>query len=232
MEEFKSLDEVTTVDRRNTYFVLRNRITGKTRPQELKDHYESVSRFVLSETVPEKVRSHFNTAKNVLLYTWFAYGFFPVAELQALNALELALKERIGEDGLKALKKQLKKTGKRPGMQAYIEHAAASKWIKNEDFQAYERAKNELLLEMNEKMGGKGLSSIEFDKNEIAVPEKDTIDFVGVLIQTVNWIRNTHAHGDVMLYPVSVWRTFEICSDFINALYRRQIPQDNVSDQS
>ena len=127
MEELKSLDEVTTVDRRNTYFVLRNRVTGETRPQELKGHYESVDGFVLSETAPEKVQSHFNTAKNVLLYTWFAYGLFPVAELQALNALELALKERIGEDGLKTLKKQLKKTGKGLGLQSYIEHAAASK---------------------------------------------------------------------------------------------------------
>lgn len=231
MEEFKSLDKVTTVDRRNTYFGLRNRVTGETRPQELKDHYESVGRFVLSETAPEKVRSHFNTAKNVLLYTWFAYGFFPVAELQALNALELALKERIGEDGLKALKKQLKKTGKRLGLQAYIEHAAANKWIKNEDFQAY-HTKQELLLKMSEEMREEGLSSIEYDEDEIAVPEENTTDFVGALINTVNWIRNTHAHGDVMLYPVSVWQTFEICSDFINALYQRQIPQDNVSDQS
>jgi hypothetical protein len=228
MEEFKSLDEVTTVDRRNTYFVLRNRVTGETRPQELKDHYESVGRFVLSETVPEKVRSHFNTAKNVLLYTWFAYGFFPVAELQALNALELALKERIGEDGLKAFKKQLKKTGKRHGLQAYIEHAAASKWIKNEDFQAYhrapyERARYELQLKKSEEMREKGLSSIEYDEDEIVVPEENTTDFVGILLNTVNWIRNTHAHGEVMLYPASVWQTFEICSDFINALYRKNI---------
>ena len=228
MEEFKSLDEVTTVDRRNTYFVLRNRVTGETRPQELKDHYELVGRFALTETVPEKVRSHFNTAKNVLLYTWFAYGFFPVAELQALNALELALKERIGEDGLKALKKQLKKTGKRLGLQAYIEHAAASKWIKNEDFKAYHRApyaraRYELQLKKSEEMREKGLSSIEYNEEEIVVPEENTTDFVGVLINTVNWIRNTHAHGDVMLYPVSVWQTFEICSDFINALYRKNI---------
>lgn len=228
MEEFKSLDEVTKVDRRNTYFVLRNRVTEETRPQELKDHYESVSRFALSETVPEKVRSHFNTAKNVLLYTWFAYGFFPVAELQALNALELALKERIGEDGLKALKKQLKKTGKRLGLQSYIEHAAASKWIKNEDFGAYHRApmewaRREYEIRKSEEMRAKGLNSIELNYDEIVVPEENLTDFIGFLIGTVNEVRNTHAHGEVMLYPVSVWRMFEICSDFINALYRENI---------
>jgi hypothetical protein len=225
MEEFKSLDEVTTVDRRNTYFVLHNRATGETRSQELKDHYESVGTFVLSETVPEEVRSHFNTAKNVLLYTWYVYGFFPVAELQALNALELALKERIGEGGLKVLKKQLKKTGKRPGLQAYIEHAAASKWIKNEDFEAYhrapyERARQKLLLKKSEEMREKGLSSIKYDEEEIEVPDTNTTDYIGILLDTVNYIRNVHAHGETMLYPASVWQTFEVCADFINALYR------------
>ncbi len=75
MEEFKSLEEITAVDVRNTYFVLRNRETGKTRPQELRDHYDSVNRFVLSLSVPEKVRSRFNTAKNVLLYTWAGHCF-------------------------------------------------------------------------------------------------------------------------------------------------------------
>lgn len=227
MEEFKSLDEATTVDRRNTYFVFRNRTTGETRPQELKDHYGSVGRFVFYETVPEKVRSHFNTAKNVLLYTWFAYGLFPVAELQVLNALELALKERIGEGGLKVLKKQMKKTGKRLGLQSYIEHAAARKWIKNEDFHAYhrapyEQAKYNYVLEKTAEMTAKGLNSIELDYDEVEVPTENTTDFLGILVGTVHNIRNIHAHGEAMLYPASVWRTFEICTDFVNALFREQ----------
>lgn len=106
MEEFKLLDEVTTADVRNTYFVLRNRETGETRRQELRDHYEAVSRFVLSQSVPDNIRSRFNTAKNVLLYTWFVYDFYPVAELQALSVLELALRDRIGDETLKTLRKQ------------------------------------------------------------------------------------------------------------------------------
>lgn len=225
MEEFKSLEEITTVDVRNTFFALRNRVTGEARPQELKDHHESVSRFNLNEAVPEKVQSHFNTAKNVLLYTWFVYGFFPVAELYALNALELALKERIGEDGLKEFKKKLKKSGKRVGLQAYIEHAVANKWIKNEDFSAYhrapmERARMDYLARKSEEMHAKGLDSIEINYDEIEVPEENTTDYLGILQHTVHEIRNIHAHGEAMLYPASVWITFEICSDFINALFQ------------
>lgn len=233
MEEFKSLEEIMTVDVRNTFFALRNRVTGDTRPRELKDHHESVSRFNLNEAVPEKVQSHFNTAKNVLLYTWFVYGFFPVAELYALNALELALKERIGEDGLKELKKKLRKIGKRIGLQAYIEHAAANKWIKNEDFGAYhrapiERARMDYLARKSEEMHAKGLDSIEINYDEIEVPPENTTDYLRVLQHRVHKIRNIHAHGEVMLYPASVWMTFEICSDFINALFKEHTNESSL----
>ncbi|MHB1142254.1 MAG: hypothetical protein ACYC1T_10935 [Sulfuricaulis sp.] len=226
MEEFKSLEEVTTVDVRNTFFVLRNRVTGEARPQELKDHYESVSRFTLNRTVPEKVQSRFNTAKNILLYTWFVYDFYPVAELQALSALEFALRERIGEESLEILKKQKKPLG----MRTFIEHAVENKWIKNEDFGAYhrapmERAKKNYLIQKIAEMNAKGLDTIEIDYDEIQTPVENTTDYLGVLMHTVHKIRNIHAHGEAMLYPASVWMTFEICSDFINALFQEYTDQ-------
>lgn len=223
MEEFKSFDEIAAVDVRNTYFVLRNSETGATRPQELRDHYDSVSRFNLSRSVPEKVRGRFNTAKNVLLYTWFVYDFYPVAELHALSALELALRERIGEENLKTLKKQWKQLG----MHTFVEYAAKNKWIKNEDFSGYhrapiERARLDYLIRKTKEMEEKGLDSIEIDYDEIEVPTENGTDYISILMNTVHRIRNIHAHGETMLYPASVWATFEICSDFINALFRNQ----------
>lgn len=226
MEEFKSLDEVTTVDVRNTFFVLRNRVTGEARPQGLKDHYESVNRFTLNRAVPEKVQSRFNTAKNILLYTWFVYDFYPVAELQALSALELALRERIGDESIEILKKQKKPLG----MRTFIEHAVEKKWIKNEDFGAYhrapmERAKKNYLIQKIEEMNARGLDTIEIDYDEIQTPVENTTDYLGVLMHTVHKIRNIHAHGETMLYPAAVWMTFEICSDFINALFKENANQ-------
>jgi hypothetical protein len=227
MEKLKSYDEITTVDQRQTYFALRNRITGESRPKTLADHYESVNSFVLEDAVPDKVQSHFNTAKNVLLYTWFAYGFYPVAELYVLSALELALRVRIGEEGLKELKKQLRKQHKQPGMRSFIEHAVAKGWIKNEDFEAYhrapyEQAKHNYVMEKTAEMKAKGLDSIELDYDEVEAPMENTTDFLGILVDTVHYIRNIHAHGEAMLYPASVWQTFEICTDFVNALFREQ----------
>ncbi len=220
MEEFKSLEEVTVVDSRNTLFILRNIVTGETRPQELKDHYESVSRFTICTSAPENVLSRFNTAKNVLLYTWFVYDFYPVAELQALSALELALRERIGERGLK----EIRKTKKSIGMQTYIAHATENGWIKNEDFSAYHRAPMEqarmnYFIQKTEEMRAKGLDSIELNYDEIQISKENTTDYLGILVDTVHHIRNIHAHGEPMLYPPSVWTTFELCSEFINALF-------------
>lgn len=220
MEEFKLLDEVTTADVRNTYFVLRNRETGETRRQELRDHYEAVSRFALSQSVPDNIRSRFNTAKNVLLYTWFVYDFYPVSELQALSVLELALRNRIGDEALKTLRKQ----GKQLGMYTFIDYAVKSKWIKNEDFSGYhrapiERARMDYLMRKSEEMRTKGLDSIGLDFDEIEVPLTNTTDFLATLLKTVHRIRNLHAHGETMLYPASVWTTFEMCMEFINALF-------------
>lgn len=223
MEEFKTIEEVTTVDVRNTYFVLRNSETGETRPNDLPDHYQSIGRFILNQSVPEKIRSRFNTAKNLLLYTWFVYDFYPVAELHALSALELALRHRIGEEELKVLRKQRKQLG----MHTFVEHAVNNRWISNEDFSAYhrapmERARMDYLIRKTEEMRAKGLDSIAVDYDEVRVPEENTIDYLGILLKTVHRIRNAHAHGETMLYPASVWTTFEVSSEFINALFRGQ----------
>ena len=225
MEEFKSLDTVTVVDPRFLHIVSVDRTTGAFQQITLHDHHSHICRFLLADIVPEDIRSHFNTAKNVLLYTWFAYGLYPVAELQALNGLELALKTRIGDSGLKNLKKHQRKHSKALGLQFYIEHAAANSWIRNEDFQAYhrapyEQAKWDLHMKKIREMEDKGLTIIDVDESEIVVPEVNTTDFIAILIDTVNKIRNIHAHGEVLLYPASVWQTFEICTDFINALFR------------
>lgn len=228
MEKFKFFDEVITVDQRNTSFVLQDRTTGKIRPQELRDHYELVSMFTLNEEVPERVQSHFNTAKNALLYTWFFYGFYPIAELQALSALELALRERIGKEGLK----QLKKKKKNIGIQTFIEYAVENEWIRNEDFSAYhiapkERARMDYLIRKIKEMNVNGLDSIEINYREVEVPVENTTNFLEILMNTIHKVRNIHAHGNTMLLPASVWKTFEICRDFINALFREH---DDQSD--
>lgn len=221
MEEFKTLDDVLNSDSRWDAMVLVNRETGEVRPTALLDHYGRVNEFILSNTVPEAIRSQFNIAKNLLLYSWFIYPFFSVAEMHVMGVLELSLRTRIGVAGMK----DLKRMKKRHGLFSYIEYARGKGWIRNEDFSAYHRApfdigrQNYLAQKIGE-MQERGLKEIQIDYDESEIPTENPVDYIGILLDTVNEIRNIHAHGDPMLYPASAWQSFEMCCDFVDALYR------------
>lgn len=108
MEELKRLEEITAPDSRTLGFVLVNRETGKKRAFGVEDLYEEVEFIKLHEGVPEEVRSEFNVARNVCLYSWFCYPFHNVACLKAYTTIELALRLRLGkEEGASALRPML-----------------------------------------------------------------------------------------------------------------------------
>jgi hypothetical protein len=64
--------------------------TRETRPKTLEDHYSRVRVFSLSESVPDKIQTHFEVAKNLLLYSWFVHNFISPAEMQAYASVEYA----------------------------------------------------------------------------------------------------------------------------------------------
>lgn len=98
------------------------------------DQYESIRGSEFNAAVPHSIRVHFETAKNLYLYSWFVYRFYPVAEQQALTSLEFALRERLlqaGESG----------KGKRRirGLAAQLQRARALGFIRNEGLKIRER---------------------------------------------------------------------------------------------
>lgn len=79
----------------------RRMLVGVQDPQsELAARHAFLSTLALDEAVPEHVRTHFETAKNVLLYSWCVYRFHMVAELYALSTLEFAFRERLRTLGI------------------------------------------------------------------------------------------------------------------------------------
>jgi hypothetical protein len=104
-------------DPRNTIFVRINLTDGTSQPIELADHHEGVSACVLHAGVPEDIVIQFETARNVYLYSWFIYRFFPVAEHQSLACLELALRLRLKEEIRTG-----KIRGKRPTLRPLLEY--------------------------------------------------------------------------------------------------------------
>ncbi|MFS2105622.1 hypothetical protein [Ralstonia sp. Ralssp135] len=196
---------------------------GNVRAIELLDHLESVTQLSLSEDVPDTVRVHFDTARNVLVYTWFVYRFYAVAEQQALTSLEFALRERL-ESGrfatpaplsrkLRGLSDRLAEARK----QGLIDSATlprAADW-------ALERARHRFQLEQVDRMTRLGLCSLEVDDSRVQPsPEDLQHDWIETFILYLPKVRNMYAHGTETLHP-GVLRTFEIVRDLIGQLFSK-----------
>lgn len=108
MEDFKKLIEVNEPDERNFLFGSYDQKTENWTPLTLKKLYKAVKSININESVPESVISQFNVAKNLAIYTWYSYSFHQISELKAYSCVEMALKEKLGENkhGFKGLIKR------------------------------------------------------------------------------------------------------------------------------
>ena len=106
MEKLKALDEVCQPDVRYRNRVDLDLTTGAVSETTIQSIYRLIEPIHLSEKVPDDVRSHFEIAKNLALYSWFVYSFNVVAAMQAYSTLEMALKQKAGKKRI-SLKKSL-----------------------------------------------------------------------------------------------------------------------------
>ncbi len=104
-------------DPRQKYFEIKDRQTNKSREFQLEDYLNPVKNLHLNNSVPDDIKVHFETTKNLFLYSWFAYRFLSVAQLHALASLEFALKEKLQIENISkgniSLGKLLKEASKR-----------------------------------------------------------------------------------------------------------------------
>lgn len=210
-DEFKPLAEVLLSDARQKSFV-RLQGDGYIRRIRLEEVHARISEINLNSNVAVDIRTGFDTARNLLLYSWFVYRFQTVAELQAYATLELALKMRMGSEGIQkkyVLKDRLKFALKKGWLKAdkirvYREKAENLKRFTEEQVEIIKRLK-----EQNEQL-----------TYEVPVwdEEKHAQEYLDNLIEAIPRLRNTVAHGFPMLHGGAV-RTLEICCDLINQLY-------------
>lgn len=83
------------VDGRRTIFSISDRETGEMRRMAFADIELQVGDIPIPEAAPEEIRDLLVTAKNLLLYSWYYYPFSVTAALQAVIAVEGALKLRL-----------------------------------------------------------------------------------------------------------------------------------------
>lgn len=195
--------------------------TGAIRPIVLADQHASIARFSLNPAVPAAINVHFETAKNLYLYAWFVYRFYPIAEQQVLASLEFALRECLSE--FVARYKAKHRNGQEPGLGALLKHAIQQQIIRNEAFTCRDRwalelargrYEHEKILEMIDA----NLEIMAVDNPGVQASEQDlNHDWLGAFLKFLPNIRNDYAHGSPTLYP-SVLRTFEVAMEIINQL--------------
>ncbi len=220
-ESLRTIDTLCEPDPRNLGFIRFDSVVGNARPTTALDQLEDVARFTLRTEVPESVRVHFETAKNLYAYAWFVYRFHAVAEQQALTSLEFALRERLEGEVT-----QFPSKGKRRpnGLSGWLDEALAHRLISNARFTkriewALQRARSRAELQMVDQMQRSGTLTAEVDYSSVKPsPEDLDHDWIGVFIDSLPKIRNAYGHGSSLLHP-TVLRTFEIVSDLINQLF-------------
>jgi hypothetical protein len=108
MERLKPLEEVCQPDVRYRNRVDLDLTTGTVSETTIQSLYSLIEPITLSDNVPTEVRSHFEIARNLALYSWFVYSFNVVAAMQAYASLEMALKQKAGKPRIK-FKKSLER---------------------------------------------------------------------------------------------------------------------------
>lgn len=219
-DALRSPEQATQADIRSEGFVLID--AEGIRPVTLADRYEDIQSFELNSVVPHSIRVHFETAKNLYLYSWFVYRFFPVAEQQALTSLEFALRQR-----LPPLEDTAKGKPQFEGLALRLRRARELGLIRNEGLQirgriAVKRARERYHFETHQKMIRTGATEMIFDDSNIQPNEQDlSVDWITAFVESLPKIRNDYAHGSERLHSTML-QTFEIASDLINQLYPKE----------
>ncbi|WP_017454476.1 hypothetical protein [Herbaspirillum rubrisubalbicans] len=113
MEELKTVEQLCMVDERHE---LLSQLTGKI--FDLSVFHSAISKIDLKSEVPEEIRSQFNVARNMALYSYFCYSFAPEVQAKTFVLIEHALRLR-------------EASGRRLMLKKLLSIAVESGWIKD-----------------------------------------------------------------------------------------------------
>ncbi len=223
-DTFRALADICTPDPRQTILGGLDSDTGKFVPKRLEDHHTRITEFRLHEFVPEDIRIHFDTARNLLLYSWFVWRFMTVAEAHAFASLEYALRERVAGS-----------LGPEPSLQNLLEYALKQNWFRDKDIRRFQRMEQaraeyvELISDLPEEVRNSFMPQPKpLDDNfyirrlvlpQIAADKNQEKKGSGAK-PLLSGMRNLLAHGSSSILS-SAYLTLELCCDLINQLYEK-----------
>jgi len=193
METLKKLENIHEPDVRTHAFVKLDFKTGSFSQFTIEDYLRRAESISLHSGVPEDIRSHFETARNLIIYSWFFYPFNMSAQLAAFTTVEFALRIRFNdrETPFKFLLKKAVKDGliKDEGFTLPVKRAQAI------------RENNRALPEM------------------LRVPEPTlTSNYSEILSENIPFLRNQLAHGTTELHENGA-KHVRISAELINQLF-------------
>jgi hypothetical protein len=194
-DALRRLDSITAVDPRYAARVVIEPKVGA-RPMNIEDHWNDIEAMALHEGVPGVIRVHFETARNLVLYSWFAYRFQQVAEMHAYASVEYALR----------LRARLPVRSSGWDLRRLLHRAVREGWIRDEGFRHVR-----LMAERRAEFERRGQ-----EPEPPAAPEAQR--FARIISDTLPFIRNKLAHGSAMLSG-NAKSALAICSDIINQLF-------------
>lgn len=193
----------------------------------LAEHHALVAEIRLAASVPDEVVQQFETTKNLYLYAWFVYRFFPVAEHQALACLELGLRLRFAAQ---LPIKPRKDRNWLPSLRQFLKFAIDTGAVRNEGFRRWRdqvdfRARQRYMAEIQNEMIARDLREMELDYTQASPNDQDREwDYLSILQEVLPEIRNSYAHGSTSLHQ-QVLGTIELVSEILNQVFEATAPQ-------
>lgn len=180
-DSFRTPQNFLLPDPRNQYF-------GYSKFEDLHSRIVELS---LSKNHPQQISIAFDTAKNLYLYAWYVYRFFAVSELQALVALEMALKTIARANGKN-----------HEGLSQLLKLAVEMNWLDDDKITQAQRLKHKP------------------SDLEVSAPDSESSSsYLALLAWNLPALRNMYGHGDKHLSSArSAFLTLEICRDLIDQL--------------
>ena len=214
-ESLRSPDAAAEPDPRTTMFA------GQT-PPSLAAHHRDIEAIQLATGVPEAVAIQFETARNLYLYAWHVYRFFPVAQSQALFSLEFGLRERLPE---RLPERYQRSWQPQPMLAGLVAYAIDQGLVRNEGFRRWHqtaevRARQRRSMEIFQAMLDQQLESVEVDERQPLniTPDDQSWDLVTILRKSLPSLRNELAHGSSMLTN-EVLGTIELVAEILSQIY-------------
>jgi len=119
----KDKDEVFIMDERNKIYY----------SYSYDDFYHDIAKCKLNDYVPEDIVIHFETAKNILLYSWYSYRLTMPAKMHLISTVEFSLRERTLKEGIEKVGDRSRKTEKAM-LSDLFNLAITQGWINSVDF--------------------------------------------------------------------------------------------------